>query len=60
MIRFNHDDFKNQELLNAYASILGINAADFKDQFAYVTEHESESDEVGQSIKQNFPETSSR
>ena len=60
MIRLNHDDFGDQELISSYASVLGIEAADFKNKFQYVTEHESESDEVGQSIDQNFPETSGR
>jgi ATP-dependent phosphofructokinase / diphosphate-dependent phosphofructokinase len=58
MIRLNHGDFEN----NAPRKICRrdkhfcrrVQVARFK----YVTEHESESDEVGQSIRSNFPDAS--
>ncbi|MFO8029046.1 MAG: diphosphate--fructose-6-phosphate 1-phosphotransferase [Cyclonatronaceae bacterium] len=58
MIRLNSEDFKKGELLKQYAKVAGMSADEFRKQFEYVCEHESETDEVGQSIRQNFPESS--
>lgn len=56
MIRLNHEDFEENERLARYGDVINLNAAEFKSRFRYVTEHESESDEVGQSIRRNFPD----
>jgi ATP-dependent phosphofructokinase / diphosphate-dependent phosphofructokinase len=56
MIRLNHGDFENMGHIEKYAAVLGISADEFVARFKYVTEHESESDEVGQSIRSNFPD----
>lgn len=58
MIRLNREDFENGELLEQYSKVAGMSADEFRKQFEYVCEHESETDEVGQSIRQNFPESS--
>ncbi len=56
MIRLNHGDFESKGLLAKYADVLGLSVDEFVSRFKYVTEHESESDEVGQSIRSNFPD----
>ncbi len=60
MIRLNHDDFKDDEQLAKYAKVIDIPVSEFRSRFEYITEHESESDEVGQSIRSNFPEAADR
>lgn len=60
MIRLNSDDFKDGELIEKYAQAIGIPEERFKTDFGYVTEHESETDEVGQSIRTNFPDAKGR
>jgi len=56
MIRLNHGDFEDKALIEQYANVIGISPEEFVSRFEYVTEHESETDEVGQSIKSNFPD----
>ncbi len=60
MIRLNHSDFEDPELLALYANVIKTTVDDFKSHFEYITEHESESDEVGQSIRRNFPDAVDR
>ena len=60
MIRLNSEDFKDAESLEKYSQATGLPAQKFKSEFEYVTEHESETDEVGQSISTNFPDARAR
>ncbi len=60
MIRLNSNDFEDKKLMEMYASVVNKNTDEFEKQFKYVTEHESETDEVGQSISHNFPESARR
>lgn len=58
MIRLNRNDFANQQALQQYGEITHMSPEEFKSQFEFVTEFETESDEISESLRANFPESS--
>ncbi len=58
MIRLDSKDFGDRELLGKYGEIVGLSADVFKSNFEYVTEFETDSDEISQSLRDNFPDSS--
>ncbi|MDI6400693.1 diphosphate--fructose-6-phosphate 1-phosphotransferase [Balneolaceae bacterium ANBcel3] len=57
MIRLTQSDFADSAVLSKYAEICGITPEQFLAQFEYITEHETEVNEVEESLKVNFPES---
>lgn len=58
MIRLNKGDFSDAQLMDTLGSACGLSGQEFKTRFEHVSGHETDVDEVAQSLSSNFPNQS--
>lgn len=58
MIRLNKADFADEALMESLGSACGLSGKEFKAHFEHVSGHETDVDEVAQSLSSNFPNQS--